>query len=115
MINKDMISLSASAASHIRTFTFSDPDMLGIQISVLKSGCSGWMTRVDAVEFQPAKSHKFYSRNIRIFVLKEHFEYLKGTEIDYVRQGLNEKFIFNSPNVDTRCGCGESVNYLVAP
>jgi iron-sulfur cluster assembly protein len=31
-----------------------------------------------------------------------------GTEIDFLKQGLNEQFVFRNPNVAAECGCGES-------
>ncbi|HHQ42061.1 MAG TPA: iron-sulfur cluster assembly accessory protein, partial [Chromatiales bacterium] len=38
----------------------------------------------------------------------ESLKLLDGTEVDYVREGLNEGFRFNNPNVKATCGCGES-------
>jgi iron-sulfur cluster assembly accessory protein len=37
-----------------------------------------------------------------------HLAYIDGTELDFVREGLNEGFRFNNPNERDRCGCGES-------
>jgi len=106
-----MMKLTIAAANHISSYmNKARGDIIGINISMTTNGCSGWMYKMEAAYTVPGKDEglAFISRNIMIFVpIKDH-EYLKGTEIDYVKEGLNEGFKFDNPNVEASCGCGES-------
>ena len=52
----------------------------------------------------------FDDQGVKILVNPKSLVYLDGTELDYAREGLNEGFQFNNPNVKDSCGCGESFN-----
>jgi len=52
--------------------------------------------------------HVFEHGKVKVVVARDHLPYLDGTELDFARQGLNETFVFNNPNVRDECGCGES-------
>ena len=51
----------------------------------------------------PTESH-----GVPIVVDAQSLKYLDGTQVDYAREGLNEGFQFDNPNVSATCGCGES-------
>jgi iron-sulfur cluster assembly protein len=52
----------------------------------------------------------FEDRGVKVIVDRKSLVYLDGTELDYTKEGLNEGFRFNNPNVKDECGCGESFN-----
>jgi len=50
----------------------------------------------------------FEDRGVKVIIDQKSLAYLDGTELDYGKEGLNEGFKFNNPNVKDQCGCGES-------
>mgnify|MGYP003318011910 FL=1 len=102
------ITLTERAALHIREFLSSEADSTGLRLGVKTTGCSGYMYTVEIAKGGNEHDKIFESRGINLLVDKESFEYLKGTEIDFTKEGLNEGFRFNNPNVSATCGCGES-------
>ena len=52
----------------------------------------------------------FEDNGIKLIINPKSYVYLKGTELDFGKEGLNEGFKFNNPNVKDKCGCGESFN-----
>jgi iron-sulfur cluster assembly protein len=52
----------------------------------------------------------FENHGVKVVIDPKSLVYLDGTELDYGREGLNEGFLFNNPNVSDECGCGESFN-----
>jgi len=82
----------------------------GIRLGVKTTGCSGLAYVLEYVkDYEPDDSTINYAQNdFCVIVDKKHDVYLRGTQVDYVRQGLNEGFEFTNPNERDRCGCGES-------
>ena len=58
-------------------------------------------------EFAPEDTI-FENFNVKLAVDPKSLAYIDGTQLDYVREGLNEGFKFNNPNERDKCGCGES-------
>lgn len=87
---------------------------VGLRLSVKKSGCSGLAYELDYAKGEAGEAGEadsarvFESRGVKIVVAKEHLQFLDGTEIDYVEEGLSAAFHFKNPNVTEECGCGES-------
>jgi len=52
----------------------------------------------------------FENHGVKVIIDPKSLVYLDGTELDFVKEGLNEGFKFNNPNVRGECGCGESFN-----
>jgi iron-sulfur cluster assembly protein len=102
------ITLTESAAKHIRGFMSADTNPACLRVGVRTTGCSGYMYVVEIAEEKNEHDEVFESRGINLLVDKESFKYLQGTEIDFTKEGLNEGFRFNNPNVSATCGCGES-------
>ncbi len=105
---KREITLSEAAASHVRRILEAEAGAVGLRVGVRPAGCSGHTYRVEPAKAIGGQDEVFESRGIRIVVDRESLPFLVGTEIDYVREGLNAGLRFNNPNVAATCGCGES-------
>jgi len=102
------VTLSARAAKHVSDFMAKRGKGLGIRLGVKTSGCSGMAYRLEFVDEKDADDLVFESNGVKVVVDPKSLAYLDGTELDFVREGLNEGFKFNNPNVKDACGCGES-------
>ena len=106
------ITLTQSAAARVRDHLQSHHDSEGLRLSVKTSGCSGLAYELDYAKktagADEVSDEVFESHGVKIFVEPKHLEFLQGTEIDYVQEGLSAAFHFKNPNVTEECGCGES-------
>ena len=105
-----MISLTEKAADHAATYLRNRGHVAGLRIKVQGAGCSGMMYVVEPADLQLIEEQKFTSHGINIYVDPKSLVYLEGTEIDFVKEGLNSGLVFKNPNVKNACGCGESFN-----
>jgi iron-sulfur cluster assembly protein len=101
------VTLTEAAAEHVRRHTQGHP-RAGLRIRVKRNGCSGFAYVVDVDEEIRDGDNVFESNGVRIVVDSDALPIVDGTRIDYARQGLNEGFVYDNPNVKTLCGCGES-------
>lgn len=103
------LSFSESATKHIVSYLQKKPDYKGIRLSVKKTGCSGLSYVVDYV-LAPSEGDLVLAltENYLVCIDKASYPFLKKMEVDYIKQGLNHKFVFNNPNQTGQCGCGES-------
>lgn len=104
------VTLSESAAKHVSTFIAKRGKGVGIRLGVKTSGCSGMAYKLEFVDETQSDDLVFDSHGVKVIVDPKSLVYLEGTELDFVREGLNEGFKFNNPNVKDACGCGESFN-----
>jgi iron-sulfur cluster assembly protein len=104
------VTLTERAANHIRNFLTKRGKGLGIKLGVRTSGCSGMAYKLEFVDVADPEDHTFTNFGVTIYIDPKSLAYLDGTELDFVREGLNEGFKFNNPNVKSQCGCGESFN-----
>lgn len=102
------IRLTASAAERVRRYLDRHASNVGLRLAVRKTGCSGFAYVLDLADAVTPEDAVFEQRDVRIVVRRAHLPLLRGTEIDFVREGLNEAFSFRNPNVTGECGCGES-------
>jgi iron-sulfur cluster assembly protein len=102
------ITLTPSAAERVRSYLERRGRGVGIRLGVKRTGCSGWAYVVDYADEVGRNDLVFEDREIRIVVDPAHLTLIDGTEVDFVKQGLNEAFRFRNPNVKGECGCGES-------
>lgn len=99
------------AAEHIRNQIGRNPKATGFRVGLKLSGCSGYMYVVDLVETPEQNDHEFIvDGDIKLYVDDKSLPLLNGTEIDFVKQGLNSMFQFRNPNAEAECGCGESIS-----
>lgn len=104
------VTLSDKAAQHVANFLVKRGKGIGLRLGVRTSGCSGMAYKLEFVDDSNADDQVFESNGVKVFVDAKSLPYLDGMELDYTREGLNEGFKFNNPNVKDQCGCGESFN-----
>jgi iron-sulfur cluster assembly protein len=102
------ISLTASAADRVRNHIAARGQGLGLRLGVRKTGCSGFAYVVNFADDAAASDIVFENHGVKVFVDRDSLALIDGTEVDFVKQGLNEAFKFRNPNVKGECGCGES-------
>ena len=83
---------------------------IALRIGVKKVGCTGLAHTFDLIDEVSPNDHSFESNGACIVVDTESLEYLDGSRVDFVTDGLKQSFKFDNPNVDSQCGCGESFN-----
>ena len=103
-----MITLTPSAAKHIQKSLAKRGKGIGVRLGVKTTGCSGLAYKIEYVDEQAPEDIVFEQHGVRLMVDPKSLAYIDGTELDYVREGLQEGFKFNNPNERDRCGCGES-------
>ena len=102
------ITLTERAARHVAAFMSKRGKGVGLRLAVQTSGCSGMAYKLEFADSVDPTDARFESNGVTVLVDPRSLIYLDGTELDFVREGLNEGFRFNNPNEKDRCGCGES-------
>ena len=102
------ITLSETAADRVRRFLDAHGSGTGLRLAVKKTGCSGFAYVVDLEDEIGADDSVFESNGIPVIVDSDTLPMVDGTHIDFARDGLNETFTYDNPNVKSLCGCGES-------
>lgn len=102
------ITMTEPAAKHVAKFIANRGKGIGLRLGVKTSGCSGMAYVLEFVDVLNEDDEIFTDKGVSIIVDKKSLVYLDGTELDFVKEGLNEGFEFNNPNTDGECGCGES-------
>ena len=104
------ITLSENAAKRVQKFLDQRGKGIGLRLGVRTSGCSGMAYTLEFVDEAQPDDLAFESQGVTVLIDPKSLAFLDGTELDFVREGLNEGFKFNNPNVKNTCGCGESFN-----
>ena len=104
------ITLSERAATHVLGFLARRGKGVGLRLGVKTSGCSGMAYKLEFVDVPDPDDISFESHGVTVFTDAKSLAYIDGTELDYTKEGQNEGFRFNNPNVKNECGCGESFN-----
>ena len=102
------ITVSAAAARHIQRSLSKRGAGVGLRLAVKTSGCSGLAYALEFADAAEPQDLAFESNGVTVLVDPKSLAFLDGTELDFVREGLNEGFKFNNPNAKAACGCGES-------
>ena len=102
------ISLTENAAKHVQSFLAKRGKGIGLRLGVRTSGCSGMAYKLEFADAMDDDDLQFVSNGVTVLVDPQSLPYIDGMELDYTREGLNEGFKFNNPNVKDSCGCGES-------
>ena len=106
--NPSSISFTDAAVSHFKNSLNGKPESFGIRIGVREAGCSGYEYFFEYINEEQEGDILFDESSFKIYVEINIFEFLKGSEVDFVSTGLNQGIIFNNPNAKVTCGCGES-------
>ena len=102
------VTLTENAARHVAKYLQKRGKGIGLRLGVRANGCSGVAYRLEFADAAAPDDLEFESHGIKVLVDLRSLPYLDGTELDYTREGLNEGFRFDNPNVKEACGCGES-------
>ncbi|SFD12534.1 iron-sulfur cluster assembly protein [Microbulbifer thermotolerans] len=102
------ITMTEAAQAHIRGQLEKRGKGVGIRVGVKTAGCSGLSYVLEFVDAVSAEDMVFEQNGVKLVVDPKSLVYLDGTELDFVKEGLNEGFAFSNPNVKNECGCGES-------
>lgn len=104
------ITVTEAAAAHVGRHIAKRGKGIGIRVGVRTSGCSGMAYVLEFVDELDQGDQVFENHGVKVIVDEKSLTYLDGTELDFVKEGLNEGFKFSNPNVSGECGCGESFN-----
>ncbi|OGI45536.1 MAG: iron-sulfur cluster assembly protein IscA [Candidatus Muproteobacteria bacterium RBG_16_65_34] len=104
------ITVTPAAAERVRNFLEKRGKGVGLRLGVRSSGCSGQAYVIEYADRVEPEDKVYEDQGVKIIVDPKSLIYLEGTQLDYTREGLNEGFKFNNPNVKDTCGCGESFN-----
>ena len=102
------VSLTPAAAAHVQRSLSKRGKGIGLRLGVKTSGCSGLAYKLEFADSLDEGDQQFECHGVQLIVDPKSLAYLAGTELDFVREGLNEGFKFRNPNVKNECGCGES-------
>lgn len=103
-----MITITDTAANRMKSFLENRGSGMGIRLSVQTTGCSGLGYNIEFVDNINDEDSVFDDKGVKVIVDAKSLIYLNGTQVDFVKEGLNEGFEFNNPNAKAECGCGES-------
>lgn len=102
------VSLTPSAAERVRSYLDKRGHGIGLRVGVKRTGCSGFAYVVDYADSVENGDVVFDDGEVKVVVDNESLSLIDGTEVDFVKEGINEAFKFRNPNVKGECGCGES-------
>ena len=104
------ISLTDSAASRVRNYLDARGSGVGLRLGVTRTGCSGYSYVINYADEIAESDVVFEDKGVTVVIDPEALALIDGTEVDFVKNGLNEAFSFRNPNISGECGCGESFN-----
>ena len=102
------IQLTENAAKQIKNQLAKRGKGLGLRVGVKKNGCSGWAYTYDYADDVRADDQVFEAYDTKVVIDNESLNFMAGSKLDFVKDGLKQVFKFDNPNVDAQCGCGES-------
>ncbi|MEI8325594.1 MAG: iron-sulfur cluster assembly protein IscA [Betaproteobacteria bacterium] len=102
------VTLTEAAARHVTRYLTKRGKGVGVSLGVKTTGCSGLAYKLEYVDAFAPEDLVFEGHGVKLAINPKSLAYLDGTELDFVREGLNEGFRFNNPNERDKCGCGES-------
>jgi iron-sulfur cluster assembly protein len=104
------ILLTESAAERVRKYLVARGEGVGLRLGITKTGCSGYSYVINYADELQDTDIVFEDKGIKVVVDPDALPLIDGTEVDFVKNGLNEAFSFRNPNITGECGCGESFN-----
>lgn len=102
------ITLTRNAAGQVKTQLARRGKGMGLRVGVKKVGCSGLAYTFDYADEVRDGDRVFESHDVKVVVSADTLSFLDGARLDFVKEGMRQMFVFDNPNVDSSCGCGES-------
>jgi len=102
------IMLTDAAAERVKRYLAERGSGEGLRVAIKTMGCSGFAYVVDIADEISDGDRIFESHGVKVITDDDSLSFLDGTTIDFTREGLNEAFSYDNPNVKSLCGCGES-------
>ena len=102
------VTLTEAAARHVTRYLSRRGKGVGVRLGVKTTGCSGLAYKLEYADEQAPEDVVYESNGVKVLVDPKSLAYIDGTQLDFVREGLNERFRFSNPNERDKCGCGES-------
>ena len=102
------ISMTSTASDRVRAFLDNRGKGIGLRVGIKTTGCSGMAYVLEFVDELNPDDEVFEIDGVNLVVDAKSLVFIDGTELDFQKEGLNEGFKFNNPNVKGECGCGES-------
>ena len=102
------VTLTEAAARHVTRYLSRRGKGVGVRLGVKTTGCSGLAYKLEYADDQAPEDVVYESNGVKVLVDPKSLAYIDGTQLDFVREGLNEGFRFSNPNERDKCGCGES-------
>ena len=102
------VTVTEAAARHVARYLTRRGKGVGVRLGVKTTGCSGLAYQLEYVDELAPEDVVFEEHGVKVLVDPKSLAYIDGTELDFVREGLNEGFRFNNPRERDKCGCGES-------
>ncbi len=102
------VTLSPAAAERVRSFLAARGHGVGLRLGVKRTGCSGYAYVVNYAEDIGPGDTVFEDQGVKVVIDSGSLALVDGTEVDFVKHGLNEAFKFKNPKAKAECGCGES-------
>ncbi|MEO1544040.1 MAG: Fe-S cluster assembly scaffold SufA [Pseudomonadota bacterium] len=109
-----VMTLTDAAAERIKGIIADKESVIGLRIGIKKGGCAGMEYTMDWAETQDKFDEVIDAKGVKVLIEPMAVMYLLGTEMDYAVDKLSSGFVFNNPNQQSACGCGESVNLVPA-
>ena len=109
------VKLTDAAAARIRDIMQdADGKYQGVRVGVTNGGCAGMSYTMDYAEDVKPLDEVVEDKGVKIFIDPKAILFLIGTEMDFVREKMGARFVFNNPNQTAACGGGESVSITPA-
>lgn len=102
------VTLTEAAAKHVAAYLAKRGKGIGLRLGVKTSGCSGMAYKLEFADAVNDDDQMWESHGVKVIVDVKSLPYIDGTELDYVKEGLQEGFKYNNPQEKETCGCGKS-------
>ena len=108
----NLLSITSNAAFQIKKIMSNAPDgMDSLVVGVDKSGCSGYSYKLDFGNSSELKNFEIINKDgVKVLIDPKATMFLLGSVMDYRKDKLASRFVFDNPNEKSTCGCGESFN-----
>ncbi len=109
MSDTQIMTLTDTAATRVRSLIEqNDGEILGLRIGITNTGCNGLSYTMDYATDERNGDAVVDNGDFKLIIDEDAIQYVSGTEMDWLEEGLQSRFTFENPNEKGRCGCGSS-------